>query len=113
MKTQITLGVRLSALAVAGLALTGIASTPVHAADLRPVTPLNGGSGTLGPGLGSVKSPFLVIESGTPLGRKSDDRAYFHTSTGTSVQEVPVSRLGPGPWSIKSPFNRIYANGSY
>jgi len=37
MKNQWTLRVRLTALAVAGLALTGVTGTPAYASDPRPV----------------------------------------------------------------------------
>ncbi len=102
MNTQWTTRVRLTAFA-AGLALTGIAGTPAHAADTRPVAPLSGWSGKLGPGIGSVKSPFGVLQVGTPLSGKSDDTLYFHTVTGQPAQQAPVRHLGPGPWSVRSP----------
>lgn len=112
MKNQRTTRVRLAALAVAGLALTGIASTPALAVDLRPVMPLNGWNGKLGPGLGSVKTPFGVVEAARPVSSRSDDALYFHTSTGQPAQQVPITHMGPGPWSIKSPFNSLYTNGT-
>lgn len=102
MNTTKTLRVRFFALAAAGLALAG-AATSVHAADTRPVTPLNGWNGKMGPGLGSVKTPFGVIEAGRSLSGKSDDTLYFHTSTGQAAQQLKVRKLGPGPWSVKSP----------
>lgn len=102
MNTNKTLRVRLYALAAASLALTS-AVAPIHAADTRPVTPLNGWNGKLGPGLGSTKTPFGVIETGHSIGGMSDAALYFHTSTGKAAQQLKARRLGPGPWSVKSP----------
>lgn len=111
MKTLRTIRVCLTALAVAGLALTGVANAPAHAADARPVMPLNGWNGRMGPGIGSTKSPFNIVEVGRPLGRRSDDRTYFHTITGQAVQQTPNARQGPGPGSSKSPHSSPFNNG--
>jgi len=107
MKTQWTTRVRLCALAAAGMALAGV-NAPALAdsqQDRRPVTALNGWNGRMGPGVGSVKTPFLVVEIAQPLNAGLDDTMYFHTSTGQPVQQVPTTRMGPGLWSSKSPFS--------
>ena len=96
--------------AAAGLVLAGV-SAPVSAADTRPVMPLNGWSVKLGPGLGSAKTPFGVVEVASPA-QTLDGAIYFHTSTGQPAQQVPIQRVGPGPWSSKSPFSSLYTNGT-
>lgn len=99
--------VRLCTLAAAGIALAGV-STAVRADDqvgTRPVTALNGWNGKMRPGLGSVKTPFLVVKSAQPQGSGSDDTLYFHTSTGQAAEQAPIQHLGPGPGSVKSPFS--------
>lgn len=105
MKTLKMIRVRLAAFAVAGLALTGVVGTPAMAADARPVMPLNGWNGRMGPGGGTMKNPFLVVEVARPLSGRPKDTIYFHTSTGQPVQQGPITHLGPGPWSSKSPFS--------
>ena len=105
MNTLKTIRVRLAALAIACLALTGVARAPVHAADARPVMPLNGWNGRVGPGGGTMKNPFLVVEVGRSSGGRTDDTTYCHTSKGKPVQQVPINHMGPGPWSSKSPFS--------
>ena len=112
MNTTKTVQVRLFALAAAGLALAG-AATAAHAADPRPVIAPNGWGSTLGPGVGSVKTPFLSIPVGhsfssTTDSGMTDDTLLFHTTTGQAAQTENVRPLGPGPWSVKSP-----GSGSY
>lgn len=110
MKTLRTIRVRLTALAVAGLALAGGAGGSARA-DSRPVMPLNGWNGRMGPGIGSTKSPFNIAEVGRPLGHGADDRTYFHTSTGRAIQQTLTVRQGPGPGSSKSPHSDPFNNG--
>lgn len=72
--------------------------------DARPVMALNGWNGRTGPGIGNVKAPFGIVEVGRPVGGRSEDMLYFHSRTGQPAQQVPTTRMGPGLWSVKSPF---------
>jgi hypothetical protein len=103
MNTTKTLRVRFFALAAVGLALAGAATSVHAAADTRPVMAPNGWNGKMGPGLGSVKAPYLFIPVGHSTSDKPNDPLYFHTSTGQAAQQLTVRHLGPGPWSIRSP----------
>ena len=114
MKTQGMMRVLLCALA-AGFTLVGIGA-PLRADsrnDLRPAMPLNGWNGRLGPGIGSTKAPFGVMEVGRSVSGDTDQAMYFHASDGQAVQQVPTIHMGPGPWSVKAATSGWYNESAF
>ena len=105
MKTQLTTRVAFYALVTTGFVLTNI-GTAVRAerqASQRMVTALNGWSGKTGPGVGSVKTPFNVVEAARQINGAAADTFDFHTTDGLPAQGEQLVFQGPGAWNVKAP----------
>ncbi len=113
MKTQGTTWVRLCALAAAGLAVAVAGPATAGPTNHRPVTALNGWNDKQGPGIGSTKTPFGINEVSRSQTGPANGTLYFDSSDGQAVRQSPVTHIGPGPWSPKSPSWGLYHGGSY
>ena len=58
----------------------------------------------MGPGLGSAKEPgyWNVAPAGVNQAQARGPMS-FHTSDQQPAQQHAVTRMGPGPWSVKAP----------
>jgi len=91
MKTQIVTQIRIAALS----ALLALGAASIAGAVSVPVD-------HQGPGIGSVKTaPFVHIDSGSHQAQSRGSMS-FHILGSSSPNGLWATRLGPGPWSVKS-----------